>query len=92
MVGTKELIRDARHDIDNAVDLVSQSMRLVEILEQNGYADSTLATVLTRESQLLVKAMRRRVRNLKADLLKAEVRHHLVGFRADMATIQRTLN
>jgi len=92
MQGKKELVRDARHDLDAAVDLVSQSMRLVEILEQNGYADSTLATILTRESQLLIKSMRRRVRHLKADLLKAEVRHHLVGFKADMASIQRTLN
>ena len=92
MVGAKDLIRDARHDIDNAVDLVSESMKVVEILEANGFADSTLAEVLTRESQLLIKAMRRRVRRLRADLLKSEVRHHLVGFRAEMASIQLTLN
>ena len=92
MQGKKELVRDARHDIDAAVDLVSESMRVVEILEQNGYADSTLATVLTRESQLLVKAMRRRVRNLKVDLLKSEVRNQIIGIRADVAKLHRTLS
>jgi hypothetical protein len=90
MQGTKQIIRDAKTELTSTLGTVAKAVHLVDALEQNGYAHSTLAGVLRKESAFALEVMRKRHKQLHIDLVKAQIRSDLIALRAEIAKLSRT--